>query len=91
MARLRGIRYEKLGEYREARDTASDRLIATGHDLGYQIIIMRLNDLASVEFAGPCIHSLWNLIHENLSIDFRRVHRGTAFEQKVSLVRRTFK
>ena len=56
------------------------------NDPGHEIVIMSLNDLPPVELPGFRFHSVGELIHKDLPINFRRVHLGAALEQKLRFV-----
>src|SRR5438067_13496964 len=60
------------------------------NDLSHQIVIMRLSNLAPVEFARNGIHSFRDVGNVQLAIDFWRMHWRTAFEQQIALLGNTF-
>jgi hypothetical protein len=47
---------------------------------GDQIVIVRFYDLTAIKLAGSRILSFGKVVHEDLAIDFGRVHGGASFE-----------
>jgi len=74
-ARLRGMDWESGFRY----------------DLGHKVVVVRLGDLATIEFAGFHLYALGYVVHEDLAINFRSVHGSAALKQEVALLRPTFK
>lgn len=76
--RLRGIQSliveERLG--------MCNGLLRTLYDLGYQIVIVCLGDLAAVEVAGLRGDFVGEVVDENFAVDLGRVHEGAAFQQQ---------
>jgi hypothetical protein len=52
-------------------------------DLRHQIVIVGFGDLAAIELAGLGIKIFGEVVHENLAVDFRSMHRSAAFEQEL--------
>ncbi len=52
-----------------------------------QIVVVRFGDLAAIKMARLRLAFFRKIIHENFAVDFRRVHRGAAFQQQIGFFR----
>ena len=52
-------------------------------DARHKIVIVRLDDLATIELAGLGVYTFGKLVDEDLAVDFRRVHGGASLEKQI--------
>ena len=63
------------------------RAIKSSHDFRDQVVVVGLSNLATVELAELRFQSLRNVVDQHFAINFRRVHRSPALEQKIRFLR----
>lgn len=52
----------------------------------HQVIVMRFGNLAAIKLARRKLFVFRKIVHEYLPVDFRSMHRGAAFHEKIRLL-----
>jgi hypothetical protein len=52
----------------------------------YQIIVVRFGDLATIKLSRARLFSIRNIVHKNLTVDFRGVHASAAFHKEIGFL-----